>query len=344
MKAQQKLWMTSLLLLAVFLLAACGNNSSNANTASPSTSSSPSPTVASTDTTGGSNAATNSGENETREFEHGKGVTVIPANPERVVAIQYTGAMLALGVKPVGADNEWAKYPLLEQEWAGIEHVGDPWTGLNLEKIVELNPDLIVTHVEDTYEALSKIAPTIWIPWLQYDPPGQIALFGDILGKQAEAEAWQKQFDAKVAETKQTVGSIIGEDKTVTIFNIRPANQFIYGNKAMGGYVIYDLLGLKAPEIVQQEVIDKGLGQLEISLELLPQYANSDYVFLSVLANDGGTERAAEVTEGAIWKNLPASENNRVFDLNWDTYFTTDPLSTMKQLDAFAELLQATQQ
>ncbi|WP_162341823.1 ABC transporter substrate-binding protein [Paenibacillus paridis] len=340
MKLQQSIGSVVIMLLLAVVLAACSGNKAPAANTSPSPTVSPEATTVVTE--GPTVEETDGDKVATREFKHGKGVTVIPVKPQRIVAIQYTGAMLALGVKPVGADNEWSKYPLLEQEWSGIEHVGDPWTGLNLEKIVDLNPDLIITHVEDTYEELSKIAPTLWIPWLQYNPPQQIELFGDILGKQSEAESWLTQFDAKVKKTKQKVSDIIGKDETVTIFNIRPANQFIYGNKAMGGYVIYDLLGLKAEQIVQQKVIEPDLGQLEISLELLPEYASSDYIFLSVLGNDGGTERAAEITKGAIWKNLPASIGNRVVELDWDTYFTTDPLSTMKQLDAFAELLKQT--
>lgn len=330
MKQSKPFWVMMMAFLLTVVLSACANNG-----AQPPAAQSPSPSPSAMQSPGETESKTPA----TREFQHGKGVSTIPVKPQRVVAIQYTGAMLALGVKPVGADNEWAAYPLLKQEWEGIEHVGDPWTGLNLEKIIELNPDLIVTHVEDTYEQLSKIAPTVWIPWLKYDPPQQIALFGDILGKQAEAQEWQRQFQAKIEQTKEKVKSIIREDETVAIVNIRPQNQFIYGNKAMGGYVIYDLLGLKPPENVQKDVLAKGLGQLEISQEVLPQYANSDYIFLSVLEKGGGTERAKEIKESAIWKGLPAAIGNRVIDLDWNTYFTTDPLSTMKQLDAFAELL-----
>lgn len=336
MKASRKLWSLVSLIVLLIVVTACGGGSTSPSEPAALTSSSPLSTEKHSESPEGPS------EDEaaaTREFQHGKGISVIPVKPQRIVAIQYTGAMLALGVKPVGADNEWSVYPLLEQEWQGIEPVGDPWNGLNLEKIVELKPDLIITHVEATYEELSKIAPTLWIPWLQYNPQEQIALFGDILGKQEEAAAWQKQFDAKLLETKQRVQSIISEHETVTIFNIRPKNQFIYGNKAMGGYVIYDLLGLKATEIVQKEVLDAGLGQYEISLELLPEYVSSDYIFVSVLESDGGTERAEEIIKGSIFRQLPAAQNGKVIPLDWNTYFTTDPLSTFKQLDAFAELL-----
>lgn len=275
-----------------------------------------------------------------RTVEHGFGEIAIPASPQRIVAIQYTGAMLALGVKPVGADNEWSTYPTLSSEWAGIEHIGDPWTGLNLEKIAALDPDLIITHVEATYEALSKIAPTLWIPWLQYSPPQQIDFFGDVLDRQEEADQWLADFDDKVEAARIKVRELIGEEQTVAIVNLRPQNQFIYGDKAMGGYVIYELLGLRPTDRIQQEVLDQGLGQLEFSLELLPEYADADYLLLSILENDGGAERAQEILDSELWNNLPAVQAEQVIGLEWEQYFTTDPLSTMKQLDAFIDLLQ----
>ncbi|GAA3400610.1 ABC transporter substrate-binding protein [Paenibacillus hodogayensis] len=277
-----------------------------------------------------------------REFEHAKGKSTIPVQPKRIVAIQYTGAMLALGVKPVGADKEWSAYPLLEKEWTGIEHVGDPWTGLNLEKIVQLNPDLIVTHVENTYEPLSKIAPTIFIPWLKYDVRQQITVFGDILGKQAEAKAWLEDFDAKAESARKKAAGIVKPNETAAIVNIRPKNQFIYGDSAMGGYVMYQVLKLTPPLPIKQKVLDAKLAQLEFSWEAVPDMlATADLIFLSVLETDGGAARAKELQESAIWKSLPAVKNNRVYHLDWNTYFTTDPLSTKKQLDAFVALLQS---
>lgn len=337
-------------ILAVLCLAACGNGgkdggvagspgspaaTASSSPAAPEPSPSPSASASSSEETAGA----------TRAYEHELGTVEIPAQPQRVVAIQYTGAMLALGLKPVGADDEWSVYPLLQQEWAGIEDVGDPWTGLNLEKIVELQPDLIVTHVEQTYEELSKIAPTIFIPWLKYDVRGQIAAFGDILGKPDEADKWLADFDAKVASAKAQAAGLIGPDETVAIVNIRPTNQFVYGDSAMGGYVIYQALGLKAPEKIQQEVIGKKLAALEITEEAIPDYvAAADHIFLSVLAADGGKERAETIRSSGIWSNLQAAKDGNVHDLDWNTYFTTDPISTMKQLDTFIGLLKAERQ
>jgi ABC-type Fe3+-hydroxamate transport system, periplasmic component len=325
-------------LISLLLLAACGQD--KGTEASPSAAPSAETSAPASAAASGSETPAAEQESGKRIYEHALGSTEIPTHPQRVVSIQYTGAMLALGVKPVGADDEWSVYPLLKEEWAGIEDVGDPWTGLNLEKIISLQPDLIVTHVEQTYEQLAKIAPTIFIPWLKYDVRGQIAEFGDILGKQEEAAAWLAGFDAKVDEAKLKAAELIGPDETVAILNIRPKNQFIYGNSAMGGYVIYQALGLKAPEAIQRDVIDQKLAMLEISEEVIGDYASADHVFLSVLEADGGKERAEEIKKSGIWAKLPAVQNNRVHDLDWDTYFTTDPISTLKQLDTFIELLE----
>ncbi|MBP1995145.1 ABC transporter substrate-binding protein [Paenibacillus eucommiae] len=338
---QKKTKVTSLLMLLLLLLvaAACGSKEITPDTGGSVTNTEEKSAVNSPSAEPNKEKDSSA---KTRIFEHAKGKTEIPTHPERIIAIQYTGAMLALGVKPVGGDNEWSVYPLLAKEWEGIEHVGDPWTGLNLEKIIELEPDLIVTHAEQTYEQLSKIAPTLFIPWLQYDVREQITVFGDILGKQPEAEAWLERFDAKVEATKQQAGGIIGSGETVAIVNVRPKNQFIYGDSAMGGYVIYQALDLNAPESIQRDVLDQKKAALEISLEALPDYLSSaDYIFLSVLEADGGKERAEEVKNSALWKNLPAAKNNHIYALDWNTYFTTDPLSTEKQLDTFAGLLSA---
>jgi iron complex transport system substrate-binding protein len=281
----QKKSKVSLLLIMLFLmLAACGSKENAPDSGGAGTKVATG-NAASSQTAGPSDSGSTP---KTRIFEHAKGKVEIPTQPKRIMAIQYTGAMLALGVKPVGGDNEWSVYPLLAKEWEGIEHVGSPWTGLNSEKIIQLDPDLIVTHVEQTHEQLSKIAPTIFIPWLQYDVRKQITVFGDILGKQEEAKAWLTRFDAKVEATKQKAAGTISAGETVAIVNIRPKNQFIYGDSAMGGYVIYQALQLKAPANIQRDVLDQRKASLEISLEALPDYlASADYIFLSVLEADG---------------------------------------------------------
>lgn len=74
-------------------------------------------------------------------------------------------------------------------------------------------------------EAFSKIAPTIIIePY--YDPVKDIALMGDILGKEEEAAGGRKRSRKKVAEAKRQVNEAVAPNETFTImsfFENRPA-------------------------------------------------------------------------------------------------------------------------
>jgi iron complex transport system substrate-binding protein len=126
-------------------------------------------------------------EQTTRTVTHLLGETEIPANPQRIVADQYIGHLLALGVKPVGARGDLMKSPFLKDFVSGIEDSGSP---MNLERVLELKPDLIIVQSGDNYEELSKIAPTIVYEYGKLNSIEQLRLFGEILGKEKEAEEW----------------------------------------------------------------------------------------------------------------------------------------------------------
>ncbi|MCG0314984.1 MAG: iron ABC transporter substrate-binding protein, partial [Calditerricola sp.] len=86
-------------------------------------------------------------ENETRTFSMANGKTVeIPAHPKRIVMpYEYLGNALALGVKPVGVSQAVMENPYIRDQAKGIENVGNP---MSLEKVAELNPDLIIVYLE----------------------------------------------------------------------------------------------------------------------------------------------------------------------------------------------------
>ncbi|MDP9352451.1 MAG: ABC transporter substrate-binding protein, partial [Chloroflexota bacterium] len=105
---------------------------------------------------------------EGRTIEHAMGTAEVPANPQRVVALD-TGeldAAMTLGVKPVGAVEAipGEGFPSYLEGTEGIENVGTIEQP-NLEKIAALKPDLILSSKlrhEVIYPQLSKIAPTVF--------------------------------------------------------------------------------------------------------------------------------------------------------------------------------------
>jgi iron complex transport system substrate-binding protein len=317
----------SVLLLALSL-AACGN----AGTKTESTSN------------GGKEANASQNENasqesmpDTRVFKHFYGETDIPVKPEKVVTLQYASQMLAVGLKPIGAASH-----LLDTEdtdFQGIEDVGAS-DAINFEKIVSLQPDLIIAgDVEkDVYDKLSKIAPTVVVPWMDYDVFGHVEVISDILNRKQEAAAWKSEFEGEIKAAKEQIVGKIGEGKTIAIYRVDPKEFYIYGVRNMG-FTLYKALGLSPPPLVQQEIVkDPNLWAVPISLEVLPDY-DADYVFVTLLEGEETSKRFEEIKGSAIWKNLSAVKNNHVYSISMDKWLGYTPHDIEGQLKETVQLL-----
>lgn len=283
--------------------------------------------------TTGTTGSTDSKAVETRIYEHLKGQTEIPVKPQRVVSLFHLGELMAIGVKPVGATSYILKNPLLS-DTSDIADVGVP---PDTEKILSLEPDLIVTTapfaeiVEGGYEALSRIAPTIVVE--QYnDPVKDVKMFGDILGKQEEAKQWNEAFAAKIATYREKISPVIKADETFSILNVRPDAVFIYGDTNMGGNIIYKYLGLKPTEKVKNDVIN---GETwEISTEVIPDFIG-DRLLLAV--NEGAEKQLKEVEK--LIQNSPAWKAGKIYNIDFNQFLFSDPISVEKQLDIIVNLL-----
>jgi len=270
---------------------------------------------------------------ETRIYEHLKGQTEIPVKPQRVVSFFHLGELMVLGVKPVGAASFVLKNPLLSD----ISDIADVGVPPDAEKILSLEPDLIVTTApfaevfEGGYEALSKIAPTIVVEQ-HNDPVKDVEMFGDILGKQEEAKRWNEAFATKIAEYREKISPFIGADETFSILNVRPKAFYVYGDTNMGGNIIYKYLGLKPTDKVKTDVIN---GETwEISAEVIPDFIG-DRLFLAV--NNGAEEEMKEVEK--FFRNSPAGKAGKIYNIDFDQFLPSDPISVEQQLDIIVNLL-----
>ncbi|MDQ0338784.1 iron complex transport system substrate-binding protein [Caldalkalibacillus uzonensis] len=277
-------------------------------------------------------------ESETIRFMAANGEIELPQQPERIVVIadSYVGYFMALGITPVGISENALKNPYFEGKVDGIESIGDS-ANPSLEKILELKPDLIVTFSgTENIDQLEKIAPTAAIEYGQKDLREQLRDFGNLTGREEEAEAWIAGWEEKIAEYKPQVQEAVG-DQTVSILQPYAKGIYAFGhNYARGGEIIYGEFELKAPEMVQKEAIDSGQGWADLSLEMLPDYAG-DYIFTSAWAGDDADPDV--VYNSTIWKSLPAVKNNRVFKIDPVGSFYNDPVSLEEQLDFIVQSL-----
>lgn len=256
---------------------------------------------------------------ETRVIKTVHGETEVPADPQRVIATYCIGDVLALGVKPVATyDVTGTAY---EKEVAGLP----VWDKFEAEEILSYDPDLIIVVNQEQYDAVSKIAPTVLLPFTEISLEERVRFLGDVLNRQEEAEKALENFEQKIKEAKEALAEKQVMEKTVSIFG-KDANGsiWVFGDKwGRGGDLIYSQLGFKAPEIVQNEIIAKDQYRA-VSMEVIQDYAG-DYLILS-----GDID---ELNGNTIWESLPAVKSGRTIPIDFTLFYDIDIYSSSVQLD-----------
>ncbi|SMQ72113.1 iron complex transport system substrate-binding protein [Bacillus sp. OV166] len=263
---------------------------------------------------------------KTITYQSENGPIEVPANPKRVILLSgFTGNVIDLGVNIVGVDV-WSKNnPTFKEELKDVAEVSDE----NLEKIIELEPDLIIglSNIKNL-DKLKEIAPTVTYTWGKADYLTQHLEIGKLLNKEKEAQAWIDDFKTRAKTAGDEIRSKIGEDTTVSVIEAYDKDLYVFGNNwARGTEILYQAMNLKMPDKVKEMALKSGY--YAISAEVLPEYAG-DYVILSKYAD---ADHSFQETE--TYKNIPAVKNNRVFELNGKGASFSDPVTLDKQLDFF---------
>ncbi|REK75113.1 ABC transporter substrate-binding protein [Paenibacillus paeoniae] len=269
----------------------------------------------------------------TRLYEHMTGSSEIPVKAERVVTDWYYGQLVALGLKPIGTDDYVLNnHPFIEK--AGTESIGQ-----SLEKVIDLQPDLIISWGASKYDSFSQIAPTIPLE-LSGGPKDSVRIFGDILGRETEAEQWITQFDQKVEAAREKVASKISKEETFTIFNIWKDKLRVYGFVNMGGYALYEALQVTPAPKVDKEFRNSEEWYREVSFEVLSEYAG-DHIILTTYDPEGTSTVLQDLENSAIWNNLDAVKKGNVHVIDYNYLYNDDPIAIENQVEILAEAILA---
>jgi len=301
----------SVLALMGAVLLGCGNNDKTKEeqpaTPAAETTAAPSETAAASATP--QEAAT------TRAFaDWTKHEVVVPVTPQRVIYHgETTGDLLALGVKPIGIMKDAVKGTVMEDQLSAAEDVGFP---LNLEKALSLKPDLIIfsNSDEEQYQAIAKVGPTV--TFNTFDGlEARMRTLGDLLNKKQEAEDWLSAHANRMAGMwKELRANGMKEDETASVFTMYPGDRlFIMAGAGLPQF-LYEEDGFKPLPSVQ-ELIDQETGFLEISAELLPQYAG-DRIFILDPVDPAARKSTEDLTKSGIWSKLPAVRNGQVYSFD----------------------------
>ena len=215
---------------------------------------------------------------DTVTVEDMKGTVEIPAHPQRIADVSGLADELIILDMPFIASANTSMFdgitvPDYLQEYFtqnNVETVGN-YSGasasgdLNLEKIAELKPDLIIMNIrhDKVYEQLKAIAPTVmitddisYVNWR-----GRFQQLGQWFGKEDVVTQWLSDYDAKAAELSAKVKEVVGNET----FAVLEANSVHFGSYYVyrtggPGELIYDELKLApssgVPEDVWGEVVD----------------------------------------------------------------------------------------
>ncbi|PLR85260.1 ABC transporter substrate-binding protein [Bacillus sp. V33-4] len=297
-------------LVALFLLAACGNTAEES---------------------AATNEAGNNAEAPSYTVEHAMGNTTIEKTPKRVIILTNEGteALLALGVKPVGAVQSWLGdpwYDHIKKDMDGVEVVGVEHE-VNLEKIAALKPDLIIGNKlrqEAVYSQLNAIAPTIFSETLRGDWKENFKLYAKALNQEEKGKKVLNEFDNHVEELKEKLGDKVNRE--VSVVRFMAGKSRIYYTDSFSG-VIFEQLGFKrAAQQADLFTPDNKLGNLaiEVGKEVIPQM-DGDILFYFTYAPKGdqaALDTAKEWTNDPLWKNLNAVKSGNAYEVSdaiWNT-------------------------
>lgn len=253
--------------------------------------------------------------NAVRPFTDYKGHQVdIPAAPQRVIFWGETyGDLLAIDADVVGAGFFAIDGFVFEDQVKNVEDLGFP---INLEKALELEPDLIITASTDDkeYDQLSKIAPTVMFDTFE-ELDARMLQIGDLVGRKAEAEQWLAQYKEKKNQMWATLHqSGVQSDETASVLTFYPGNRLFVMASTGLSQVIYEQGGLKPLENIQ-ELLDEGTGFKEISMELLPEYAG-DRIFVLIPVDEEAKKSTEDMQASSLWRNLPAVQKGHVYTID----------------------------
>ncbi|MFD7524270.1 ABC transporter substrate-binding protein [Paenibacillus chitinolyticus] len=304
MKSARKSYVLCLIVLAMALaLAGCGkgNQASDGGAASPS----PGDTA-----------------KQTIKVKHAMGETEVPVAPKRVVILTNEGteALLALGIKPVGAvksftGNPW--YDHIKADMEGVTVVGDEHQP-NMEAIISLKPDLIIGNKmrqEKVYAQLSAIAPTVFSETLRGEWKNNFSLYAEAVNKKADGEKIIADFDKRIEDFKSKAGDKLKEK--VSVVRFMAGKTRIYLDDTFTG-IIFKQIGIARTPVKAKDTFVE-----EITKERVPEVDSDRLFYFTYETGDGnGTKQEEAITKDPLWQNLNVVKNGKaqkVNDVTWNT-------------------------
>ncbi|WP_323981333.1 amonabactin ABC transporter substrate-binding protein [Aeromonas media] len=265
----------------------------------------------------------------------------VPDAPRRVVVLSELDldSALTLGVQPVGTVNGRGQSTLprylLQQAGKEIAVVGD-LDNPNLEKLIDLEPDLILTGQTkpELLALLKEIAPTVvtgnWgDSWKEI-----FNRSAHVLNRDAEAKTFLAQYDARLQQARSKLAKHQGERLSIVRWNPKGPSYMHGGTFASS---VVEEMGLTRPT---HQIGDKTPHSPALSLESL-NLLDGDWLVIGTLSASGDAVDAMKQAEQTpAFQQLGAIKSKRFGAVDGSLWTSTGgPQAALKVIDDVEQLL-----
>ncbi|GMA09295.1 ferrichrome ABC transporter substrate-binding protein [Tetragenococcus halophilus subsp. flandriensis] len=262
----------------------------------------------------------------------------IPDQPERIIAPYLEDYLIALDEKPVA---QWTVGEGQIQEYLQDDLEDLPTINFDLpyEDVLNFEPDLLLIESDATveggkYEEYEKIAPTYVVkngedvPWEE-----RLEDLGQVFDKEEQAQEVEENYQNEVEATQEELQDEI-DGNSVAVIWVTNNSAFMVAEDRSSGRLLYEDLGFEVPELTQEISEDAEADWTQVSLESLSQL-DADYLFLV------NSDEGAEMFDDPLWNNIPAVENDQLFEFGPDSsWLYNGPIAYTQMLEDVKESLE----
>lgn len=265
------------------------------------------------------------------------GLIEVPVRPRRIVTDWSIGHLLALGEQPIGAPSTLLDNGgLLDAYWnEGSADIGKH-NEISHERILDLEPDLILTWNPEAYASYARIAPTLVF---QADScngmEDEMNLLGQWIGRKKEAAAWIRQARLRTHDLRSRLAARFAKSATFTL-----ADPYWCGSRVTlignadyrGGRAVYDRLNLSFPSSLRHLLTRSGQDSARVDESELESNLGEWVLVMNYDASHN-------LTSAPQWNREAIAQRHRIVDLPWNRYFQSDPLSSLLQAEELTQML-----
>ena len=256
-----------------------------------------------------------------RTITHDKGTTVIPARPQRIIALDNSlvEAVVLLKGPLVGGISSYRDLkgfpPYLGEAVKGTEEVG-PMESPDLEAVAALEPDLIVSATvrhDALYDELTKIAPTVFVKTTGPQWQQNITTLGEVLGAEDDAVKALAGYKQRARQVGDAINAKAGSP-TISVVRFLDGPTRLMQKATFIGIILEDA-GLARPK--SQDV--EGFA-LEVGEEQVRQ-ADGDHIFVTSFS--GGKAAKERFERNPLWKQLQGVQAGNIHDVPDEIWMTS---------------------